>query len=303
MKVLAVTNRKGGVGKTTIARTLAEYFSIAHKKRTLGIDLDSQCSLSHLFLDMDLSRAGDQPTRPPVHDDYDETDPEQANWSGRSSSADMFYGVDVIPYSAKYPTGADTLDLLPAHKQQLSEIQKQDQPTLKAQVENRVREFLNLADVAQAYDIAIIDTPPGESPLATSALRACTHVLIPMEAEPQSVRGLYEMIAEVREENMRRTLETKIDIVGIQLNRFKVARKLHNQVLDTVKREFQDYVSPVTIPDITGFANRDADTSLPRSLFHLPPSSPPRQKATPFCEYVAVKLFGDEILSDGVSHD
>ena len=60
MKVLTVTNRKGGVGKTTQSRTLCEYFSVVRHLRVLAIDLDSQCSLSHLFLEMDMSQVGEQ---------------------------------------------------------------------------------------------------------------------------------------------------------------------------------------------------------------------------------------------------
>lgn len=293
MKVLTVANRKGGVGKTTQSRTLCEYFSVVRKLRVLAIDLDSQCSLSHLFLDMDVAQAGEQGTRPPLHEDYDPNDPEDADWSGRSSSADIFFGVEVIPYSVKYPDGAETLNILPAHKQLLAEVEEQDQPTLAARVENRLQEFLSGEEVVNRYDLVIVDTGPGASPLARSGIRACTHLLIPIEAEPQSLRGLQEMIAEIRHEDMRRTLETKIQVVGIQPNRFKMARKLHNSMLNTLHEEFGEYVSPVALPDLAGFAERDADMAAPRSLFQLPPSSIARKKATEFCVFVEQKMFGD----------
>lgn len=293
MKVLTVANRKGGVGKTTQSRTLCEYFSVVRKLRVLAIDLDSQCSLSHLFLDMDVTQAGELGTRPPVHPDYNPKDPEDADWSGRSSSADIFFGVEVIPYSVKYPDGAETLDILPAHKQMLSDVEEQDQPSLAEKVENRLKEFLSDPLVTEHYDIVIVDTGPGSSPLARSGIRACTHVLIPIEAEPQSLRGLQDMIAEIRHEDMRRTLETKVQIVGIQPNRFKVRRTLHNSMLDSVHKEFGVYVSPIALPDLAGFAERDADMAVPRSLFQLPPSSAARKKATEFCEFVERKMFGE----------
>ncbi len=292
MKVLTVTNRKGGVGKTTQSRTLCEYFSVVRQKRVFAIDLDSQCSLSHLFLDMDMSQVGEQGVRPPIHPDYDPNDPDQADWTGRSSSADIFFGVPVYPYRAKYPEGANTLDILPANKQQLTDVEEQDQPSLVARVENRLHEFLSLDDVIDSYDIAIVDTGPGESPLARSGLRACSHVLIPIELEPQCIRGLYEMIAEIRHEDMRRTLETQVQIVGIQPNRFKVRRTLHKGILESVRAEFKDKLSPVVLSDLAGFAERDADLAVPRSLFQLPPSNRARQIATEFCEYVEHKIFG-----------
>ncbi len=293
MKVLTVTNRKGGVGKTTQTRTLCEYFSVTRRMSTLAIDLDSQCSLSHLFLDMDVSQAGEQGTRPPIHPDYNSEDPDYADWNGRSSSADIFFHGEIFPYRVQYPDGADTLDILPANKQQLTTVEEQDQPSLIERVENRLREFLSLPDVQEAYDLVIIDTGPGESPLARSALRACTHVLIPIELEPQCVRALSEMISEIRHEDMRRTLETQVQVVGIQPNKFKVRRTLHKSLLNTVQKEFKQYVSPVVLPDLSGFAERDADLAVPRSLFHLPPSNKAKIKAVEFCEFVDSKLFGE----------
>lgn len=296
MKVLTVTNRKGGVGKTTQSRTLCEYFSVVRQLRVLAIDVDSQCSLSHLFLDMDMAKVGEQGARPPIHPDYNPNDTDFADWSGRSSSADIFFGNPVFPYQVTEPEGAETLEILPANKQQLTDVEEQDQPSLVARVESRLREFLSLEDVVDSYDIAIVDTGPGESPLARSGLRACSHVLIPIELEPQCIRGLYEMIGEIRQEDMKRTLETQIRIVGIQPNKFKVRRTLHKALLESVRAEFKNKVSPVVLPDLTGFAERDADMAKPRSLFHLPPSHKARQAATEFCEYVERNIF------DGGSH-
>ena len=294
MKILTVTNRKGGVGKTSQSRTLAEYFSVVKKLRVLAIDLDSQCSLSHLFMEMDMTLVGGQGGRPPVHPEYKPDDPDNDGWNGRSGSADIYYDGVVIPYKAQRPEGADTLDILPGNKEQLSHVEEQDQPSLVRKVENRLREFLSLDDVRTMYDLVIIDTGPGESPLARSALRACTHVLIPIEVEPQCIRGLYEMIGEIKKEDMNRTLETQVQIVGIQPTKYKVARTLHKSLLQTVKTTFKDKVSPVIIPDLAAFAERDADLAVPRSLFHLPPSHRARQVGTEFCEFVDFKLFGEQ---------
>ena len=292
MKTLVVTNRKGGVGKTTQSRTLCEYFSVKRKLRVLAIDLDSQCSLSHLLLDMDISMIGERGVRPPIHPIYNPEDPEQADWDGRSSSADIFYGKAVDPYVAQYPDGAETLDVLPANKELLSEVEEQDRPVLQKQVIERLREFLNLESVQEAYDLAIVDTGPGASPLSQAALRASTHVLIPIEVEPQCVRGLYEMMSEIRQENTRRTLETRVELVGIQPNRVKIRRALHKGLLRKVQTEFKGKVSPVVLPDLVGFAERDADLAAPRSFLNLPPSDKARRAAIEFCEFVEGKIFG-----------
>ena len=151
-----------------------------------------------------------------------------------------------------------------------------------------------LGEVAEAFDIAIVDTGPGASPLARSGLRACSHVLIPIEVEPQCIRGLYEMIAEIRHEDMRRTLETRVNVVGIQPNRFKVRRSMHRGLLETVRREFKDRVSPTILPDLAGISERDADMAVPRSLFDLAPSHRARKVATEFCEFVESRVFGED---------
>lgn len=291
MIVLTVTNRKGGVGKTTQSRTLCEYFAVVRRLRVLAIDLDAQCSLSHLFLDMDISQVGEQGLRPPISPYFDPEDPGDQGWDGRSSSADIFYGQEVVPYPVQYPAGADTLEILPGHSQNLAHAEEQSRPMLAERLENQLAELLARPEVSAAYDLVIVDTGPGASPLARAGLRACTHVLIPIEAEPQSIRGLYELIAEIRHEDMRRTLETKVQIVCIQPNRFKIRRQLHRGILESLKKEFGEYVSPCVLPDLAGFAERDADMAAPRSLFQLPKSNPARQKATVFCEYVESRLY------------
>ena len=53
MRVLAIVQNKGGVGKTTVARILTEYFGM-QGIRVLGIDLDPQCNFSRRFLTMQL---------------------------------------------------------------------------------------------------------------------------------------------------------------------------------------------------------------------------------------------------------
>src|SRR6266436_2717892 len=85
--VIAVAQRKGGSGKTTCTRTIAELAAIpeAYGLNTLAIDFDSQCSLSKLYLQMEIADTDDGMTRPPIHPDYDAAS-EGTNWNGRSSS-------------------------------------------------------------------------------------------------------------------------------------------------------------------------------------------------------------------------
>ena len=101
------------------------------------------------------------------------------------------------------------------------------------------------------------------------------------------------MITEIRQEDMRRDVDTRVEIVGIQPNRFKIRRALHKGLLDRVQQEFEGRVSPVILPDLVGFAERDADMAVPRSLFQLPPSDKARKAAVEFCEFVEARMFGE----------
>src|SRR5271170_6355501 len=89
-RIIAVAQRKGGSGKTTCARTICELAAIpeAYGIPTLGIDFDSQCSLSKLYLRMESADTEDGFTRPPLHPDFDpETD--SSDWDGRSSQSEL----------------------------------------------------------------------------------------------------------------------------------------------------------------------------------------------------------------------
>ena len=54
MKIIAVVNNKGGVGKTTTSRFLAEYFSIVKNEKVLAIDMDPQANFSNRYLKMEI---------------------------------------------------------------------------------------------------------------------------------------------------------------------------------------------------------------------------------------------------------
>ena len=287
MKILTIANRKGGVGKTTLCRTLAEYWSM-QEKRVLAIDLDSQCSLSQLLLPMERPQLGAYGARPPLHPEYDPDDPHDADWSGRSSSADIFFKQEGTPIYT-YPV-SPYLDILPADKDKLAIAEDQDVPKIVKDMQFRLREFLELPEVTDEYDIVLVDTGPGENLLAHTGLRACTHVLVPVELEHQSVRGLYEILGEIRREDTYRTIETRIQLLPIQPNRCKLKRKLHQEILTTLQTKLPGRISPIILPDLTAFAERDAHINT-RSLFRLAPSHKARKSATEFCYYIDALIF------------
>lgn len=160
MKIITVTNQKGGVGKTTTASSL---FAGLHKmgKKTLGIDLDPQCNLSYCF-----KADGSKPSiknvfknEIPLRGAVQETDSGDFIQSDKSLNNVM---------------------------QELSAI-------------DQVFKLKNLLkDEKDDYDYVIIDTPPALSPLTINALVASSSVIIPVQADSFSMQGAESLAETIR---------------------------------------------------------------------------------------------------------
>src|SRR5690606_32001675 len=95
MKILCVSQNKGGVGKTSLVKLISVGLS---KKglRVLAIDLDAQCNLSKRFIEMERDPAAEDGSKPPLHPEYNPA--EDDDWDGFSSSAAIYTGRLVVPY-------------------------------------------------------------------------------------------------------------------------------------------------------------------------------------------------------------
>jgi len=221
MQVIAVVQNKGGVGKTTLTRVLAEYFA-RQGTRTLVVDLDAQCNLSRRFLDMEYDPADPDGVLPPLHPDFEGT-VGRSEWSGRSSSADIFFSGEVYPY----PTQWNSLLALPGHGPRLREIELVRSEDVRERVHDRLQKFLELQDVKEAFDMVLIDTAPAKGPLTISAVRAASHLIIPTTLEPQPIEGLYGMLQLWRREHSSRDASRPLQIAAIQPNLFRKGVALH----------------------------------------------------------------------------
>ncbi len=176
LQVLAVTNFKGGSGKTTTAAHLAQYLAL-RGFRVLAIDLDPQASLSALF--------GYQP----------ETD---------IGANETLYGAVRYDAAARplaeiiRPTYFAGLDLVPGNL----ELQEFEHETPRALVgQRRVAESLffarvaaAIAGVAERYDVVIIDCPPQLGFLTLSALCAATGVLVTVHPQMLDVASMSQFL-------------------------------------------------------------------------------------------------------------
>jgi chromosome partitioning protein len=304
LKVVAVAQRKGGPGKTTLSRTALESYGIYRNLqrevgsavwRALGIDFDGQCNLSQLLLKMDTSLRGI--IRPPVHPQYNAANPEGLDkYNGRSSSALIFAPTPPMPYGITTLKGIDTIDILPGDNQLLRWLEEREHSALEKEIVEQCRKWFigNDEVLSKTYDLAVIDTAPANSPLTRAALRAATHLLIPIELEQQCIDGLHEMLGMWREENKRRSQDDRLEILLIQPNRVKMKRAGHQEFLEELRRNpnVKPYLAEDQIPDLAEFAERDVVGSMPRSVFQLGPASKARQAAVKFAEEIHKRLFG-----------
>jgi chromosome partitioning protein len=155
MNVIAIANRKGGVGKSTIATNVAAALAL-EGQRVLVIDMDSQGSASATFLES----TPDGPTMAHV-------------LAGQAALSDVIR-----------PTTTDGVSVAPTTEElthaQLAIVSKPGRETILRRALRSVRGF----------DIAIIDTAPERHLGTVNALVASSHVLMPFSADAKALEGL-----------------------------------------------------------------------------------------------------------------
>lgn len=288
MEIIAFVNNKGGVGKTTCSKLMAEYLSKKKNLRTLCIDFDPQCNFSHQYLQMEIDPAAPEGLIPPIHPDYDPLDPDDQEWDGRSSIAEIFYGQGVVPY----PTYIEKLDISPGHAERLLTAESVRRSEVVDKVHKQLANFLNSSDVRAAYDVVVIDTAPSKGPLTISVIKAATHIVIPSVMEEQPVQGIYGMLQLWMQESLMREKSRPLQLIGILPNMFKQTR-LHRDILQSLQDNsaISKYVLPVKFSQRIVFAEVDAADSTPRSIFDYTDQHVARVEAEEVCQYIAERIY------------
>ncbi|MBM7541355.1 ParA family protein [Amphibacillus cookii] len=212
-KVIAVANQKGGVGKTTSAVNLSA--CLAHLGyKTLLVDIDPQGNATS---GVGVNKA-----------DIDQ----------------CIYNVlveDLVAADVCVPTAVDHLDVVPATIQ-LAGAEIELVPTISREV--RLKKALESS--LQHYDFIIIDCPPSLGLLTLNSLTAADSVLIPVQCEYYALEGLSQLLNTVR--LVQKHLNKALQIEGVLLTMLDARTNLGLQVIDEVKKYFQDKVYQSIIP-------------------------------------------------------
>lgn len=212
-RIFAITNQKGGVGKTTTTVNLAASLA-ATKRRVLLVDLDPQGNAT-MGCGVNKNRC--------EHTVYDLL-LEYATFE-QTVVKNTVGGFDVLPSNA---------DLTAAEVELM-------------QVENReFRLSSSLQQVLQSYDFILIDCPPSLNMLTVNALVAANGVLIPIQCEYYALEGLSALMNTIA--SVAETVNPEIRIEGLLRTMYDPRNSLTNDVSEQLMQHFGERVYRTVIP-------------------------------------------------------
>ena len=205
-KIIALTNQKGGVGKTTSAVNIAASLAVSEIK-TLLIDMDPQANTT-----TGIAEIIEKPAENTIYDTLVDEIPIKD-----TISKTTFNYLDAI---------SSTKDLVGAEIELVSVIARELE--LKKA----------LAKVKRKYDYIIIDCPPSLGLLTLNSLTAANALIIPIQAEYYALEGLGQLLNTIR--LVQQHLNKNLKIAGVLITMFDSRLNLSKQVLGEVKGYFGD---------------------------------------------------------------
>jgi chromosome partitioning protein len=199
---IAITNQKGGVGKTTVALGLAAAFQLKGKK-VLLVDLDTQGNASAalgLILEQDTYTLKD------------------------------FLSEKANPSS--YIVSTDFVDIIPSNNS-LKDIEQN-------LLQNNTFDLLKrcLAPIEANYDFILFDCPPSFNVFTINGLVAADEFIIPVDVGYFAILGLKQLLEEINQ--IKQKLNPSLSLIGVLASKFDKRTTLSDQVLETLKNNFHD---------------------------------------------------------------
>ena len=212
-KIMSIANQKGGVGKTTSSVNLSACLS-SLGNRVLLVDTDPQGNAT--------SGVG----------------------VNKADVSNCIYNVLVEDLPAEevvVPTNVNNLDIIPATIQ-LAGAEIELVPIISREI--RLKKALE--SLKEQYDYIIIDCPPSLGLLTINALTASDTVMIPVQCEYYALEGLSQLLNTIR--LVQKHLNKDLMIEGVLLTMLDARTNLGIQVIEEVKKYFQDKVYKTIIP-------------------------------------------------------
>ena len=256
MDVISLINMKGGVGKSTTTHNLAGALALAGR-RVLLVDNDPQSSLSQGLLG-----------------------PAAAEGLEPESTVAAVYAGTATPGAVVRPSGVAGVDLVAGsiHTDRHNRPTPEEAPW-PDQV--AVRDFL--AEVADSYDVALIDNPPNLHLCSWAALAASGWVLIPVQPEDYGAQGLAAVRRSIA--RVRSAVNPDLRLLGYLITMAQPRRAIHQLYEEQLRSDYGDDVLATRVP---------AAADFPEAVAHRKPVThhKPRSAAAK-----SVKALAEEVLA------
>lgn len=234
-KIIAITNQKGGTGKTTTSINLASYLA-SYGRRVLLLDLDPQGNASS-GIGVTLG----------------ETD------------KSLYHVItdQARPHEVVKPTSLENLEIISSSQDlAAATIELVNFGQREYKLQNALNEFKN------KYHYIIIDCPPSLGLLTINGLVATDEILIPVQCEYYALEGLGQLLNTIS--LIQENLKPELKLMGALLTMFDKRNTLSYEVAKEVKRHFPGYVFEAVIPRNVSLSEAP---SYGKSIMHYDPWS------------------------------